>query len=112
MLTVNFVLMTICVTMTGTPRQSVTIFQVLLSQINTKPPLSSQLPDPSQGREEDNVEVATTLQELRNDHVPIIPGGGGGGGGGHVTLINVVILSSILSLTGLIKVLISQCSDV
>ena len=75
MLTVNFVLMTICVTMTGTPRQSVTIFQVLLSQINTKPPLSSQLPDPSQGREEDNVEVVTTLQELRNDHVPISPAG-------------------------------------
>ena len=82
MLTVNFVLMTICVTMTGTPRLacfcvelSVTIFQVLLSQINTSPSLSSQLPDPSQGREEDNVEVVTTLQELRNDHVPISPGG-------------------------------------
>ena len=44
MLTVNFVLMTICVTIQGTPRLdcfcvelSVTIFQVPLSQINTGP---------------------------------------------------------------------------
>ena len=77
MLTVNFVLMTICVTIQDwvCVELSVTIFQVLLSQINTSPSLSSQLPAPSQGREEDNVEVVTTLQDLRNDHVPISPGG-------------------------------------
>ena len=116
MLTVNFVLMTICVTMTGAPRQnyfcvelSVTIFQVPLSQINAVPRLSSQLQDPSQRREEDKEELVTKLQELRNDqkgeaNIPITSRETG-------ALINVV-LSSILKLTFLINVLITKCSDV
>ena len=61
--------MAICVTMSagGGRCCSVTIFKVQLSSTNVLARLSCQLQDVSLRREEDNVWLVTTLQELRND---------------------------------------------